>query len=127
MKQHTSNKFGSDNKPTADAPVKSVAAKPSDIAIAHDSQFTIEITKTTTPRDIRDWIAKLDELVEQKKKRVRDDLAAQVNGLLADNEYTVEELLGARILPSTADLAELARKSKDDAKQRALKTADSAM
>ena len=58
---------------------------------------------------------------------MRDDLAAQVNGLLADNEYTVEELLGARILPSTADLAELARKNKDANKQRAMKSADSAM
>ncbi len=106
---------------------KAPAAKPSDITIAHNSEFTIEITKTTTPRDIRDWMAKLDELVAQKKQRVRDDLAAQVNGLLADNEYTVEELLGARILPSTADLAELARKNKDAAKQRALKTADSLM
>lgn len=106
---------------------KTSATKPSDISVAHDSAFTIEITKGTTPKDIREWIAKLDELVAQKKQRVRDDLAAQVNGLLADNEYTVEELLGARILPSTSDLAELARKNKDAAKQRALKTADSTM
>lgn len=107
--------------------VKKSATKPSDITIAHDSEFTIEITKATTPRDIRDWMTKLDELVAQKKQRVRDDLAAQVNGLLADNEYTVEELLGARILPSTSDLAEQARKNKDAAKQRALKSADSTM
>lgn len=113
---------------TSDKPAEAkVATKPSDITIAHNSEFTIEITKTTTPRDLRDWVAKLEEMVEQKKKRVRDDLAAQVNGLLADNEYTVEELLGARILPSTADLAELARKNKDASKQRAMKSAESTL
>ena len=116
-----------DNKSNQPGQGKKPAAKPSDITIAHDSEFSIEITKATTPRDIRDWIAKLGELVEQKKKRVRDDLAAQVNGLLADNEYTVEELLGARILPSTADLANLARQNKDAAKERAMKTADSTL
>ena len=124
MKPMHNNKNDHQNKP---AETKKPAMKPADVTVAHNSEFTIEITKATTPRDIRDWIVKLDELVAQKKQRVRDDLAAQVNGLLADNEYTVEELLGARILPSTADLAELARKNKDAAKQRALKTADSAM
>ncbi|MEL6421209.1 MAG: hypothetical protein AAFQ42_01980 [Pseudomonadota bacterium] len=106
---------------------KPAAAKPADITISHDSEFTIQITKATTPKDLREWIAKLDEMVERKKKRVRDDLAAQVNGLLADNEYTVEELLGARILPSTADLANMARENKEAARQKAMKSADSAV
>ena len=103
------------------------ATPPSSVTITYDSEFNIAITRKTTPRDIRDWVAKLEELVEMKKQRVRDDLAKQVNGLLADNEYTVEELLGARILPSTADLAEMAKKNKDAVKQRAGKMADTAM
>jgi len=105
----------------------SATTSPSDVTIAHDSAFTVEITRKTTPRDIRDWVAKLEELVDQKKQRIRDDLARQVNSLLADNEYTVEELLGARILPSTAELAEMARKNKDASKQRASKLADSTL
>lgn len=134
MKHNTHNN-GAANKPSSQpsqapeqvAPAAPKASAPSDVTVAHDSEFTIQITKTTTPKDIRDWIAKLDELVAQKKKRVRDDLAAQVNGLLADNEYTVEELLGARILPSTADLAELARKNKEASRARAMQKADSTL
>ncbi|MEL7544200.1 MAG: hypothetical protein AAGJ70_10525 [Pseudomonadota bacterium] len=119
------------NAKPSDAPkpvqaMPSAKANPADVTISHDSEFTIQITKTTTPKDIREWTAKLEELVAQKKKRVRDDLAKQVNGLLADNEYTVEELLGARILPSTADLAEMSRKTRNAAKERALQSAAAA-
>lgn len=124
----TSSKPGQDATPSTPATTTAtpVAAK-ADTPVAHNSEFSIEVTKKTTPKEIREWIAKLEELVEQKKQRVRDDLAAQVNGLLAANEYTVEELLGARILPSTADLAEQAKKAKDAAKQRASKLADSTL
>lgn len=124
MKQTHNAKPSDAAKPVPALP--SATTSPADVTIAHDSEFTIEITKTTTPKDIREWTAKLEELVAQKKKRVRDDLAKQVNGLLADNEYTVEELLGARILPSTADLAEMSRKTRDAAKERALQSATAA-
>ncbi|MGI9407280.1 MAG: hypothetical protein ACR2O4_13000 [Hyphomicrobiaceae bacterium] len=121
MKPNTETcaKNGNDNK----GPI--TTALTSNNAVSHNTEMTIEITKKTTPKEIRDWVIKLETLVEQKKQRVRDELTNKVNDLLAENEYTVEELLGARILPSASDLAELAKKNRDAARQRAGKMAES--
>lgn len=65
-----------------------------------------EIAKDATPRQIREWIDSLEALYDEKKSRVRKDLQDRVTDLMSSNGYTIEELFGARVLPSAADLAE---------------------
>lgn len=76
-----------------------------------DTKIIDELAEAATPRQIQQWIARLETLFEQKKVRVRKDLQERVNDMIALNGYTLEELFSARVLPSTTELAETARKS----------------
>lgn len=75
-----------------------------------DTKMIDELAEHATPRQIQLWIARLESLYEQKKVRVRKDLQDRVNDMIALNGYTLEELFSARVLPSTTELAETARK-----------------
>ena len=72
-----------------------------------------ELAKKATPKQIRAWINRLEDLYEQKKSAVRKDLTSKVGDLLESNGYTIEELFAARQLPTTADLAARAKTRKD--------------
>jgi hypothetical protein len=76
-----------------------------------DMKIIDELADAATPRQIQQWIARLETLFEQKKMRVRKDLQERVNDMIALNGYTLEELFSARVLPSTSELAEAARRS----------------
>lgn len=76
-----------------------------------DMKMIDELAEHATPRQIQLWIARLEGLYEQKKQRVRKDLQDRVNDMIALNGYTLEELFSARVLPSTTELAETARKN----------------
>lgn len=81
-------------------------------ASAKAISFNIEeIAKDATPRQIREWIDRLETLYDEKRTRVRNDLQDRVTDLMASNGYTIEELFGARVLPSAADLADLANQT----------------
>ena len=86
---------------------------------ANDLAVINKLAKDATPKQMMLWIERLQELYEQKKTDVRKDLKDKVGELLESNGYTVEELFGARQLPSTADLAARSRtRSKDNGKAR---------
>ncbi len=76
-----------------------------------DTKTIDELAEHATPRQIQQWIARLEGLYEQKKVRVRKDLQDRVNDMIALNGYTLEELFSARVLPSTSELADTARKA----------------
>ena len=76
-----------------------------------DTKMIDELAEHATPRQIQQWIGRLEALYEQKKVRVRKDLQDRVNDMIALNGYTLEELFSARVLPSTTELAETARRT----------------
>jgi hypothetical protein len=76
-----------------------------------DMKIIDELAEQATPRQIQQWIARLETLFEQKKLRVRKELQDRVTDMIGLNGYTLEELFSARVLPSTAELAEIARKN----------------
>jgi hypothetical protein len=68
-----------------------------------------EIAQGATPKNIKAWIESLETMYGEKKSRVRKELQEKVLELVSSNGYTLEELFGARILPTTSELAERAR------------------
>jgi len=87
------------------------------MAIDEETKKINELAKNATPRQIRAWIDRLEALYNEKKNRVRNDLQDKVTDLMSSNGYTIEELFGARVLPSAADLAEQTRSKEDEAKK----------
>lgn len=85
-----------------------------------------ELAKDASPRQIRAWIDCLEMLYTEKKNRVRNDLQDKVTDLISSNGYTIEELFGARVLPSAADLAEWTKKKEEAAKKDKERLMDSA-
>lgn len=83
----------------------------------NNTDLIIEMAKDATPREMMAWIEQLQSLYEQKKADVRKDLKDKVDDLMAANGYTIEELFGARQLPSTAALAQR-NKSKANGKSQ---------
>ena len=65
-----------------------------------------DMAKAATPKEIRKWIETLEAVYSDKKRTARNGLKDKVKSLLDTNGYTVEELFGARSLPSTDDLAD---------------------
>lgn len=94
---------------TAAKPANNLDANKEDLATIN------KLAKDATPRQMMLWIERLQELYDQRKVSVRKELKDQVGDLLETNGYTIEELFGARNLPSTADLAARA-KSKENGK-----------
>jgi hypothetical protein len=115
-------------KPT-DTPLSTnTPAKAGKDAMADGELKAIEdLAEGATPRQIQHWIARLEQLYEQKKARVRTELQDRVSDMIALNGYTLEELFSARILPSTTDLAEAARKAGIAQRERAGKLAETAL
>ena len=75
---------------------------------ADDMKLIDDLAAAATPRQIRSWIARLEDVFASKKDNVRNDLQSKVQDIVDSNGYTLEELFGARILPSADELAELA-------------------
>lgn len=92
-----------------------------------DLKVIDELAEQATPRQIQQWIARLETLFEQKKMRVRKDLQDRVTDMIALNGYTLEELFSARVLPSTTELAETARKSSLAQREKADKMIETAI
>lgn len=115
-------------KPT-DTPLHaSTPAKTSKDPMADGELKAIDdLAESATPRQIQQWITRLEQLYEQKKVRVRKDLQDRVSDMIALNGYTLEELFSARVLPSTTDLAEAARKAGAAQRERADKLAETAI
>lgn len=84
-----------------------------------------ELAEGATPKSIKAWIENLEAMYDQKKQRVRKELQDKVLDLISANGYTLEELFGARVLPSTSDLAERARKRDQMPSERKEKMMDS--
>lgn len=64
-----------------------------------------DMAKSATPKQIQEWIEVLEGVYADKKRTARNGLKDDVKKLLDMNGYTVEELFGARSLPTTDDLA----------------------
>lgn len=92
-----------------------------------DTRIIDELADAATPRQIQQWIARLETLFEQKKVRVRKDLQERVNDMIALNGYTLEELFSARVLPSTTELAEASRRNSQAQREKADKLIETAI
>ena len=103
-------------------------AKPAkETAPENDLKVIDDLAESATPRQIQQWIARLEQLFEQKKVRVRKDLQDRVSDMIALNGYTLEELFSTRVLPSTTELADTVRKAVQVQRERADKLAETAI
>ena len=113
-------KAGNGANPTMGSANRSEQQMSAQTAKPRDDLAMIDtLAAEATPKQMRQWIARLEALYEKKKAAVRKELTEKVGDLLEANGYTIEELFGARQLPTTADLAARAKaQSKTNGKAR---------
>ena len=70
------------------------------------------------PHQIKTWIERLEHLYDEKRSAIRTELKSQLDDLLHSNDYTIEELYAARLIPSTSELAARAKKRKSDPRSK---------
>jgi len=70
------------------------------------------------PHQIKTWIGRLEHLYEVKRSAIRTELKSQLDDLLHSNDYTIEELYAARLIPSTSELAAQAKKRKSSPRSK---------
>ena len=71
-----------------------------------------EMAKDASPMQLKNWITHLEALYDKKRADNRKELKKQVDKLLLSNDYSLEQLYAARPLPSTEELASLAKDRK---------------
>ena len=101
------------NAPKKAGALSSVSPKTND-----DLELINELAADANPRQIKQWIARLEVLYEEKRTAIRTDLKSQLDDLLHTNDYTIEELYTARPIPSTSELAEQAKKRKTETQSK---------